>query len=121
MMTMLTIMLMMLLMTMITMIMMIMVNLTYVVAGVRNNDSAYLIELPTWSTTVVAAGTKITLVHEANQYKDELYIVGPITEPVKVVVSFQFVFSYRLDYREWKALPEDFPLCWFNYYQKRCR
>ena len=63
-----------------------------IATGVKDNSDTYLIELPTWSKSVTAAGTKISLIHEANQFKDTLYVLGPTTEPIKVVVSC-FVFE----------------------------
>ena len=56
-------------------------------AGVQNMKGQYLFNLPTFSTTVHAVGTIIKFVREGQFYAEEITIPGPITEPIKIVVS----------------------------------
>ena len=50
-------------------------------------EEEYLINLPSWSKTIEAAGTTISYIHEDNKYQDRIYIPGPTTREIKLVVS----------------------------------
>ena len=52
----------------------------------------YLISLPSWSTTVYKAGAKISYIHDDNKYRDELFISGPLTEELELVVGIRYKF-----------------------------
>ncbi|XP_032232433.1 A disintegrin and metalloproteinase with thrombospondin motifs 16 [Nematostella vectensis] len=47
------------------------------VLGIKDSAGTYLINLPTWSTTVQAAGTKVIYRHEDHYYQDTIDIPGP--------------------------------------------
>ena len=53
-------------------------------------DGEYMIGLPTWSKSVDVAGTTISYIHEDNKYQDRIYIPGPITHPINLVVRFVY-------------------------------
>ncbi|XP_048588217.1 A disintegrin and metalloproteinase with thrombospondin motifs 18 isoform X2 [Nematostella vectensis] len=63
----------------------------YNVLGIQNSDGVYLISLPSWSTTVYAAGTKIVYEHNENLYRDRILIEGPTTE--KLLLKFVYVYE----------------------------
>ena len=55
--------------------------------GVRDKEGEYVISLPTYSRTVVFAGTKIVYTREQTQYNDKVKIEGPTTAVIQIVVS----------------------------------
>ena len=56
-------------------------------AGVQNKAGYYLITLPKYSKTVYKAGTKISYIHEASLFKDEIIVPGRIQEDLQLVVG----------------------------------
>ena len=60
----------------------------FILIGVQNTEGEYLINLPTWSKTIEAAGTTITYIHEDNRYADRIYIPGPIQYELNLMVWF---------------------------------
>ena len=56
-------------------------------AGVRDKEGEYVISLPTYSRTVVFAGTAIVYTREQTQYNDKVKIEGPTTAVIQIVVS----------------------------------
>ena len=60
--------------------------------GIKDNSTGqYIISLPSWSRTVYYNGTRIEYSHDANLYADEIKLDGPITAPLRVVVSLDSV------------------------------
>ena len=55
-------------------------------AGIQNTEGEYMIQLPSWSRTIEAAGTTITYIHEDNRYADRIYIPGPIQYELNLMV-----------------------------------
>ncbi|XP_048588788.1 A disintegrin and metalloproteinase with thrombospondin motifs 16 isoform X1 [Nematostella vectensis] len=55
-------------------------NADHNVLGIKDASGSYLINLPTWSTTVEAAGTKVIYKHEDSVYQDTIDIPGPTNE-----------------------------------------
>lgn len=57
--------------------------------GIQDKDGKYLINLPAWTRSVYKAGTRITYIHNENQYNDEIIIPGPATEELRLVVRLK--------------------------------
>lgn len=60
------------------------------ILGIKDKDDGYVIPIPTWSKTVYAAGTKIHYYHEKDIDINTVYIPGPTTEKLTIVVSNKF-------------------------------
>ena len=60
------------------------------ILGIKNKDDRYVIPIPTWSKTVYAAGTEIHYYHEKDIDINTVYITGPTTEKLTIVVSNKF-------------------------------
>lgn len=57
------------------------------ILGIKDKDDRYVIPIPTWSKTVYAAGTEIHYYHEKDIDINTVYIPGPTTEKLTIVVS----------------------------------
>lgn len=60
------------------------------ISGIKDKNGKYLIPVPQWSKTVYAAGTKIHYYHEKDIDINTVYIPGPSTEKLTIVVSDVF-------------------------------
>lgn len=56
----------------------------------KDKDGHYVYNVPSWSTTRVAAGSKIVYHKQKNADKDTLYIKGPTTEPLQILVGWSY-------------------------------
>ncbi|XP_028401263.1 A disintegrin and metalloproteinase with thrombospondin motifs 18-like [Dendronephthya gigantea] len=66
-------------------------DISYNMIGIQNIEGEYMIQPPSWSKTIEAAGTTITYIHEDNKYADRIYIPGPI----KYELNLVFIFLYE--------------------------
>ena len=55
--------------------------------GIKNKDGKYIIEIPSYSRTVYAAGSRIRYYHEDNIDINTVYIPGPTTDKLTIVVG----------------------------------
>lgn len=60
------------------------------ISGIKDKDGKYVIPIPRWSRTVYAAGTKVHYYHEENIDINTVYIPGPTTEKLTIVVRDVF-------------------------------
>jgi len=67
--------------------------------GIKDKDDSYVIRIPTWSKTVYVAETEINYYHEKEIDINTVYIPGPTTEKLTMVVSNTFgkVMDHNLD------------------------
>ena len=54
--------------------------------GIKNQEGKYVIPMPSWSRTVFAAGTKVHYYHEKDLDINTIFIPGPTTEKLIIVV-----------------------------------
>ena len=60
-------------------------------------DGSWVIPMPSWSTEIKAAGTTVRYTHKAAQYADRIYIEGPTTEKLKLMVCRQLKTNHCKD------------------------
>lgn len=60
------------------------------ILGIKDKDDRYVIPIPRWSKTVYAAGTKVYYYHVKDIDINKVYIPGPTTEKLTIVVSNVF-------------------------------
>ena len=72
-----------------------------IILGIKDKDDRYVIPIPTWSQKVYAAGTEIHYYHEKDIDINTVYIPGPTTEKLTIVVSNKFrkVMDSQLRYK----------------------
>ena len=56
-------------------------------SAVQDKNGKYIFRVPSWNAATTAAGTDVYLYHGANVFQDRIYIPGPTTEPLHIVVS----------------------------------
>jgi len=57
------------------------------ILGIKDQGDRYVIPIPTWSKMAYAAGTEIHYYHEKDIDINTVYIPGPTTEKLTIVVS----------------------------------
>ena len=64
--------------------------------GIKNQEGKYVIPMPSWSRTVFAAGTKVRYYHEKDLDINTIFIPGPTTEKLIIVVgNLKTIFSVK--------------------------
>ncbi|EDO36365.1 predicted protein [Nematostella vectensis] len=63
--------------------------------GIKDSAGTYLINLPTWSTTVQAAGTKVIYRHEDHYYQDTIDIPGPTNAQLGLFMVVSHTIRYH--------------------------
>lgn len=75
-----------------------------IILGVLDMTGEFLIPIPSWSTIVTKAGTKIVYKRDHYQYADEILTQCPITQDLKLVVRISL---YNIQINVGKVLHED--------------
>lgn len=55
--------------------------------GIKNHEGKYIIPIPSWSRMVYAAGTKVQYYHQTDLDINTVYIPGPTTEKLTIMVG----------------------------------
>lgn len=82
------------------------------ISGIKDKEGKYVIPIPRWSKMVYAAGTKVHYYHQKEIDINKVFIPGPTTEKLTIVVSDVFRYYSYVTVQEWKVG------CYQNAYEK---